>query len=205
MEIMKKKALEDKNKKLDEQVAAALAAKKAKLQKEAPPAPSESKIDLGVFTAKHGNLLEKVFVASRSHGVKSSKGVLKVDVSKITPPLPRHPELLEDEVEQVEIVAENVADAGGDERGGGVDIEVESSEATPRHTIYTRRPPGSGGGGSSGVRRSPEYKQVQGGFWDTLNSACADLLHAPRWNLTQGSRMTDLGNCREFFPYPFPC
>ncbi|MFS7922799.1 hypothetical protein Hanom_Chr03g00253231 [Helianthus anomalus] len=157
---MKKKALEDKKKKLDDQVAVALAAKKAKLQKGAPPAPSESEIDLGVFYCKTWK---------------------------------------EDEVEQVETVAENIAGAGGDEGGGGVDTEVESSEATPRHTIYTRRPPGSGGGGTSGVPRSSEFEQVQGGSWDTHNPACADLLHAPRWNLTQGSRMTDLNNYREFF------
>ncbi|MFS7922709.1 hypothetical protein Hanom_Chr03g00252191 [Helianthus anomalus] len=186
---MKKKALEDKKKKLDEQVAAALAAKKAKLQKKAPPAPSESEIYLGVFTAKHGNLLEKIFTASGSHGTG----------------------FFEDEVEQVETVAENVggASAGGDEGGGGVDTEVESSEATPRYTIYTRCPPGSGGCGTSGVPRNSEYEQVHSGSWDTHNPTCADLLHAPRWNLTHGSRMTDLNNCREFFsmspPRPKDC
>ncbi|MFS7933254.1 hypothetical protein Hanom_Chr04g00377541 [Helianthus anomalus] len=90
--VKRKKALEDKKKELDEQAAAALAAKKLKLQKETPPAPSESKIDLGVFSAKHGNLLEKIlqllvpevqrfpFVCA-----KSGKGVHKVDISKITP------------------------------------------------------------------------------------------------------------------------
>ncbi|MFS8018576.1 hypothetical protein Hanom_Chr15g01393651 [Helianthus anomalus] len=69
--MMKKKALEDKKRKLDKQAAAALAAKRAKLQKEAPPAPSESEIDLEVFTAKHGNMLEKIFVAFGSHGTRS--------------------------------------------------------------------------------------------------------------------------------------
>ncbi|MFS7980100.1 hypothetical protein Hanom_Chr10g00935381 [Helianthus anomalus] len=70
-EIMEKnKVLEEKKKELDEQAAAALAAKKSKLQKEAPPAPSESEIDLGVFSAKHGNLLEKIFAASGSQGTK---------------------------------------------------------------------------------------------------------------------------------------
>ncbi|MFS7980103.1 hypothetical protein Hanom_Chr10g00935411 [Helianthus anomalus] len=42
--------------------------KKSNLQKEAPPAPSESEIDLGVFSAKHGNLLEKIFAASGFQG-----------------------------------------------------------------------------------------------------------------------------------------
>ncbi|KAJ0511890.1 hypothetical protein HanRHA438_Chr11g0530761 [Helianthus annuus] len=86
-EIMKKrKALEDKKKELDEQAAAALAAKKSKLQKETPPAPSESEVDLGVFSAKRGNLLEKIYAASGSQGVKSDKAPRKVDISKITPP-----------------------------------------------------------------------------------------------------------------------
>ncbi|MFS7998906.1 hypothetical protein Hanom_Chr12g01159591 [Helianthus anomalus] len=94
--------------------------------------------------------------------------------------------------------------AGGDGRGEGVDTEAKSSEATPRHTIYTKRPPGSGGGGTSGVRRSPKYENVQDGSWDTHNPTCADLLHAPGWNLTQGYRMTDLSNCREFFSLSLP-
>ncbi|MFS7976206.1 hypothetical protein Hanom_Chr10g00889711 [Helianthus anomalus] len=208
-EIMKKKSLEDKKKKLDEQAAAALAAKKAKLQKEAPLHLQNRKLiwvslmrNMVTFWRRYSQRLVPIV-----QGVKSSKRVHKVDVSKITPPTsppsgnfglsPPHPDSRgkrkEDEVEQVEIVAENVAVAGvGGDEGGGGDIEVESSEATPRHTIYTRRPPGSGGGGTSGIHRSPEYEKVQGGSWDTHNPACADLPHAPRWSLTQGSRMTDL-------------
>ncbi|MFS7966393.1 hypothetical protein Hanom_Chr09g00773231 [Helianthus anomalus] len=64
--MLRKKALEDKIRKLDEQAAAMLASKKARLQKETPPSPSESKIDLGVFTATRGNLLEKIYEASGS-------------------------------------------------------------------------------------------------------------------------------------------
>ncbi|KAF5802976.1 hypothetical protein HanXRQr2_Chr06g0265911 [Helianthus annuus] len=68
-EIMKKKTvLEDKKKELDEQAAVALAPKKSKLQQETPPAPSESEIDLGVFSAMRGNLLEKIYAASGSQG-----------------------------------------------------------------------------------------------------------------------------------------
>ncbi|KAM0064468.1 hypothetical protein Hdeb2414_s0003g00103281 [Helianthus debilis subsp. tardiflorus] len=40
--------------------------------------------------------------------------------------------------------------------------------------------------------------------WDTHNPACDDLPHAPRWNLTQGSRMNDMGNFREFFSLSLP-
>ncbi|KAF5796757.1 hypothetical protein HanRHA438_Chr08g0367661 [Helianthus annuus] len=69
---VKKKALEDKKRKLDEQAAVMLASKRARLQKEAPPAPSESEIDLEVFTAKHGNLLEKIFEAFGSCGTRFS-------------------------------------------------------------------------------------------------------------------------------------
>ncbi|MFS7962787.1 hypothetical protein Hanom_Chr08g00730621 [Helianthus anomalus] len=63
-EMMRKKALEDKKRKLDEQAAAMLAVKKARLQKEAPLAPSESEIDMGVFSGDRGNLLEEIFAAS---------------------------------------------------------------------------------------------------------------------------------------------
>ncbi|KAJ0430840.1 hypothetical protein HanHA300_Chr17g0673651 [Helianthus annuus] len=65
---MKKKALEDKKRKLDEQVAALLASKKAKLQKDAPPAPSESDIDMGIFSGDRGNLLEEIYAASAPTG-----------------------------------------------------------------------------------------------------------------------------------------
>ncbi|XP_035846420.1 uncharacterized protein LOC110940437 isoform X2 [Helianthus annuus] len=110
-EHMKKKALDDHKRHLDEQAAALLAAKKAKLQKDAPPAPSESEVDLGVFSGGRGNLLEKIFEASASrpgnlvsayvsvifHFVffancnfvaesKTSKKPRPVDISHITPP-----------------------------------------------------------------------------------------------------------------------
>ncbi|KAJ0789720.1 hypothetical protein HanPI659440_Chr05g0206801 [Helianthus annuus] len=86
-EMMKKrKTLEEKKKELDDQATAALAVKKSKLQKETPPAPSESEVDLGVFSAKHGNLLEKIFAASGSQGVRPGKAPRKIDISKITLP-----------------------------------------------------------------------------------------------------------------------
>ncbi|MFS7905864.1 hypothetical protein Hanom_Chr01g00052651 [Helianthus anomalus] len=198
--MKKKKVLEDKKKELDEQAAAALAAKKSKLQKDTPPAPSESEIDLGVFSAKRGNLLEKIYVASGSQGANSGKAPRKINISKITPPSsppsrtfdlsPPHDDMGEKERKndvEIEQVGEggaagaggDVGGAGGDGRGEGVDTEAESSEATPRHTIYTKRPPGSCGGGTSWVPRSPEYENVQAGSWDTHNPACANLSHVP--------------------------
>ncbi|MFS7935154.1 hypothetical protein Hanom_Chr05g00400121 [Helianthus anomalus] len=211
-EIVKKtKVLENKKKELDEQAAAALAAKKSKLQKEATTAPSESEVDLAVLSAKPGNLLEKIYAASGSRaGLKPGKGTRKVDISTITPPTslpsrtfdmsPSHADpgekRKEDDVEVEKVGEGGAAGAGaGDGRGGGVDTEVESSEATPRHTIYTKRVWSSGEGGASGTHHRPEYERVQGGSWDTHNPTCADLPHTPRWNLTQGSRMTNLNNC----------
>ncbi|KAM0031873.1 hypothetical protein Hdeb2414_s0017g00514221 [Helianthus debilis subsp. tardiflorus] len=85
----------------------------------------------------------------------------------------------------------------------GIDIEVESSETTPHQTIYTKRPPG-GGGATSGVVRSPQFENVRADSWDTHNPAYDDLPHAPHWNLTQGSRMNDLGNCPDFFSLSLP-
>ncbi|KAM0061697.1 hypothetical protein Hdeb2414_s0004g00139191 [Helianthus debilis subsp. tardiflorus] len=250
----KKSVLEEKKKELDEQAAATLAVKKSKLQKETPPAPSESEVDFGVFSAKHGNLLEKIFVASGSHGtkfcicilfftsllclflfffsimivfvtgVKSGKAPRKVDISKITPPTsppsrtfglsPPHVDRgkrKEDDVKVVQ-VGEGGGDAGGAGDvgasaaggGGGVAVVEESSEATPHHTVYTKVVWEPGQGGASGTHHSPEYEHVQGGSWDTHNPACADLPHAPRWNLTQGSWMSDHANCREFFSLSIP-
>ncbi|MFS7989798.1 hypothetical protein Hanom_Chr11g01051091 [Helianthus anomalus] len=144
-EMMKKKALEDKKKKLDEQAVAALTTKRAKLQKEAPPAPSESEIDMGVFTTKHGNLLEKIFVASGSHGTMDDVEIEQVGVGGAAG------------------AGGDAGGAGGGVQGKGVDTEAKSSEATPRHTIYTRRPPGSAGGATSGLPRSPEYENIQAG------------------------------------------
>ncbi|KAJ0768816.1 hypothetical protein HanLR1_Chr03g0106011 [Helianthus annuus] len=154
--------------------------KKSKLQKETTATPSESEIDFGVFSEKTGNWLEKLF--------KSASG-------------PR--------VEQVGNVVEDVAAGACAGRGGahaeGVEIEVESSEATPRQgAIYTKRVRISGGGGASGTRQSPEFQHVQGGSWTTHNPACDDLPHAPHWTLTQGSRMNDLSNCREFYSLCLP-
>ncbi|KAJ0699135.1 hypothetical protein HanRHA438_Chr10g0435971 [Helianthus annuus] len=85
--MKKKKALEDKKKELDAQAAAALAEKKTKLQKETTAAPSESEIDLCMFSAKVGNRLEKMFKsASGSRAPKSGRSARKIDISKITPP-----------------------------------------------------------------------------------------------------------------------
>ncbi|KAJ0716078.1 hypothetical protein HanPI659440_Chr13g0508711 [Helianthus annuus] len=142
-----------------------------------------------------------------------------VDISKITPLTsppsrtfglsPPHADPGEKRKED-DVQVEKVGDGGsagvggGDGRGGGVDTEVESSVATPRHTIYTKSVWSSGEGGASGTHHSPEYEHVQGGSWDTHNPACADLPHAPRWNLTQGSRTIDLNNCREFFSLSLP-
>ncbi|KAM0040503.1 hypothetical protein Hdeb2414_s0012g00394721 [Helianthus debilis subsp. tardiflorus] len=139
MEITKKKKiLEDKKKELDEQAAATLAEKKSKLQKETTTPPSELVFDLAVFSAKAGNLLEKMY--------KSAFGSRGTILS------------VYDDVEVEQVGKGGAASAGGDEGGGGgTDTEVESSEATPRRTIYTKRPPGSGGGGTSGTRQSPEF------------------------------------------------
>ncbi|KAM0072059.1 hypothetical protein Hdeb2414_s0001g00032211 [Helianthus debilis subsp. tardiflorus] len=135
-------------------------------------------------------------------GTKSGKAPRKIEISKITPPTsppsrtfdlspPPHDDLGEKKkTDDVEVEQVGEGGAGGDGRGEGVNPEAESSEATPRHTIYTKCPPGSSGGGTSGVPLSPGYENVQAGSWDTHNPACADLPHVPRWNLTQGSRMS---------------
>ncbi|XP_035836809.1 uncharacterized protein LOC118484865 [Helianthus annuus] len=221
-EHMKKKALDDHKRQLDEQAAALLAAKKAKLRKEASPAPSESEIDLGVFSGGRGNLLEEIFAASAPLPVlKTSKKPRAVDISRITPstsPPSRTVGLTppRDGVEVnvgggegfVEGMFEGGDAAGGDgggdiaggdgggDKGKGIEVQVESSETTPQQTIYTKRPPG-GGGATSGIVRSPHFEHNPDDSWG--NPACDDLPHVPRWSLTQGSRMGDVKNCHEFF------
>ncbi|KAJ0499719.1 hypothetical protein HanLR1_Chr13g0507671 [Helianthus annuus] len=225
-EHMRKKALEDHKRKLDEQSAALLAAKKVKLHKEPPPpppAPSESEVDLGVFSGGRGNLLEEIFGASAPPTVvKTGKKPRIVDISQITPPAspPSRTVGLTPPRDDVEAgkkegggVTEDVGEGGGNagvvggeggaDKGKGVEVEVESSEATPRQTIYTKRPSG-GDGATSGVVRSPQFEHNPADSWGTQNPACDDLPHAPRWNLTQGSRMNDVNNCHEFFAMSLP-
>ncbi|KAJ0880698.1 hypothetical protein HanRHA438_Chr10g0466171 [Helianthus annuus] len=213
-EHMRKKAIEDHKRRLDEQSAALFAAKKAKLHKEAPPAPSESEIDLGDFSGARGNLLEELYAASAPPTVKFGKKPRMVDISQITPPTSPPSRTVgltppRDDVEADkkggEGVAEDVGEGGGDaeaDKGKGVEVEVESSETTARQTIYTRRTPG--GGATSGAAGNPEFERSHAGSWDTRNPACDDLPHVPRGNLTQGSRMSELGNCHDFFSMSLP-
>ncbi|KAJ0747589.1 hypothetical protein HanOQP8_Chr05g0191281 [Helianthus annuus] len=250
-EHMKKKALDDHKRHLDEQAAALLAAKRAKLQKDALPAPSESEVDLGVFSGGRGNLLEEIFAASAPRpgnlvsvfmaATKTSKKPRPVDISQITPPTsppsrtvgltpPRDGAdatvrggegFFEGIFEGGDVAGGDVGsghgaggDVGGDVGGGhgaggdvagvdkgkGVEVEMESSETTPQQTIYTKRPPG-GGGATSGTVRDSHFERVPDDSWG--NPACDDMPHVPRWSLTQGSRMTDLQNCQEFFSLRF--
>ncbi|KAM0031663.1 hypothetical protein Hdeb2414_s0017g00511491 [Helianthus debilis subsp. tardiflorus] len=135
MEIMKKrKVLDDKKKELDDQAATALAAKRAKFQKENPLAPSESEIDMGAFSVKPGNLLEEIYAASGSRGVKVGKGPRRIDISKITPPAsppsrtfnlsPPRGNLGDDKRKQDDVEVERVGEGGvaggaGDAGGTG--------------------------------------------------------------------------------------
>ncbi|KAJ0668259.1 hypothetical protein HanPI659440_Chr17g0687101 [Helianthus annuus] len=182
---------------------------------------------MGIFSGDRGNLLEEIYAASAPTGVKSGKGSRRIDISQITPPASPPSRTIDlspprdgpgekkkkDDV-NVEHVGEGGGDVaggdgacgGGDDKGKGVNTEMESSENTPHHTVYTKRPPGGGGGGgaTSGVARSPQFENIRADSWDTHNPAYDDLPHAPRWNLTQCSRMNDLDNCHDFFSLSLP-
>ncbi|KAJ0860260.1 hypothetical protein HanRHA438_Chr13g0621731 [Helianthus annuus] len=183
---MKKKALEDKKRKLDEQAAALLASKKARLQKEAPLAPSESEM-IWVFLARNEVIFWRRY---------------------LLPPLLQRGDADAEHVGEGGGAGAGGASGtgfdGGDGKGKGVETGMESSETTPHQTIYTKRPPGGKGGATSGVVRSPQFENVHADSWDTHNPACDDLPHVPRWNLTQGSRMNVVGNCHDFFTLSLP-
>ncbi|MFS7962329.1 hypothetical protein Hanom_Chr08g00725381 [Helianthus anomalus] len=164
-EMMKKrKILEDKKCELDAQATAVLSEKKSKFMGPTA-APSESEVDLGVFSKKTGNRLEKIFKSSSTPRAssRSARSGSKIDISKITPPTsppsapldlsPPRPDPKgkgkEDDVEvdlPERVVGNVVAGAGRtDVHTEGVETEWESSEATPPGTVYTKRVRGSGG------------------------------------------------------------
>ncbi|KAM0002478.1 hypothetical protein Hdeb2414_s0008g00275201 [Helianthus debilis subsp. tardiflorus] len=202
--MKKRKLLEDKNESLMRKRQLRYLRKKLKFMKESTAAPSKSEIDLGVFSKKTGNHLEKIFKSASApfSSSKSAHSGPKIDILKITPPAsppskpldlsPPHPdpkgEGKEDDVkvDRTERVVENVAAVSGrDEvQVEGVEIEYESSEATPQGTIYTKSVRTSGGSGDSDDQQCPEFHQVEGGSWTTHNPACDHLPHAPRRRLT---------------------
>ncbi|MFS7953338.1 hypothetical protein Hanom_Chr07g00617341 [Helianthus anomalus] len=200
-EMMKKrKMLEDKNLELDAQAAAALAEKKSKFQKETISAPLESEIDLGVFSEKTRNRLENIFKSASvpRASSKSTHSGSRIDISKITPPASPPSKHLD------------LSPPRPDPKGKWKDddVEVQQTEKVAANvaadTVYTKCVRGSTGGYASGTHQSPEFHRVQGGSWTTHNPVCDDLPHAPHWTLTQGSRMDNLPNCREFYSLSLP-
>ncbi|KAF5796770.1 hypothetical protein HanXRQr2_Chr08g0355711 [Helianthus annuus] len=218
-EHMKKKALNDHKRRLDEQVAALFAAKKTKLQKEAPQHPRSLRLIWVCLVGVVGTFWRRCLLHLLL--LLTGKKSRFVDISQIIPPAsppsrtvgltPPHDDD-DDGTRGVEGFTEGVveggdggggdaAGSGGADRGKGIEVEVESSETTPQQTIYTKRPPG-GGGATSGVVRSPHFERNPADSWG--NPACDDLPHAPRWGLTRGSRMSDVDNCHEFFALSLP-
>ncbi|MFS8016375.1 hypothetical protein Hanom_Chr15g01367881 [Helianthus anomalus] len=138
---------------------------------------------------------------------KSGRSVCKVDISKITPPasppskpldlFPPHSDPKgkgkEDDFE-VDWTEKLVKDPGASARR-------DESHAEGVETEHVRS---SKGGGAHDTHQSTEFHRVQGGSCTTHNPACDDLPYAPHWTLTQGSRMNDLSNCREFYSLSLP-
>ncbi|KAJ0785307.1 hypothetical protein HanOQP8_Chr02g0041631 [Helianthus annuus] len=124
--MIRKKAFKDKKRKLDEQAAALLASKKAKLRKEVPLAPSESDIDMGIFSGDRGTLLEEIYAASVPTGAKSGRPPRRFDISKITPPASPPSRRIDlspprddsgKKKKEDEVTAERVGESGGDVSG----------------------------------------------------------------------------------------
>ncbi|KAJ0568591.1 hypothetical protein HanIR_Chr06g0297911 [Helianthus annuus] len=180
-EHMKKKALDDHKRHLDEQAAALLAAKRAKLRKDAPQHLLNLKLIWVCLVGVEGTCWRRYGLPLLpTLGGDAAGGDVGGDVA-------------------------GGDGAGGDVAGGnkgkGVEVEMESSETTPQQTVYPKRPPG-GGGATSGTVRDSHFEHVPDDSWG--NPACDDMPHVPRWSLTQGSRMEDLKNCHEFFSLSLP-
>ncbi|KAJ0715853.1 hypothetical protein HanPI659440_Chr13g0506171 [Helianthus annuus] len=206
----KQKVLEDKKCELDAQAVVVLSEKKLKFMGEIV-APSESEVDLGFLErnlviflrrySRHPPPLDDNCLSFTTASAKSTRYGVKVDISKITPPISPPPVPFdvshpypdpkgkgkEGNVENdvAEKVVQSVAPCVVVQEGGvhveGAETDWESSEATPQGTIYTRRgPPTPGGGGPSGSRQGPEFRRVEGGgSWTDNNPTCDDLPHAP--------------------------
>ncbi|MFS8015908.1 hypothetical protein Hanom_Chr15g01362251 [Helianthus anomalus] len=232
-EHMKKKALDDHKRRLDEQAAAHFAAKKAKLQKEAHPAPSESEIDLGVFSGGRGNLLEEIYAASAPPPGNlpffwsrlARNRVLWIFLKLLhllpPPPPPRTIGLTpprddadvgarggEEFAEGVAVGGDGGGDGGGNDGGdGGADrgkgIEVEVESSETTPQQTIYTKRPPGGGGATSGAMRSPHFERNPD--DSWgNPACDDLPHAPRWRLTHGSRMSDVDNCHEFFALSLP-
>ncbi|MFS7967835.1 hypothetical protein Hanom_Chr09g00790411 [Helianthus anomalus] len=172
--------------------------------------PSESEIDLGVFSAKAGNLLEKMYKSAGSRGVR------KINISKIT--LPESPPSQTFDL--------STPRPDPNEKGKGVMWRLSKLEKMLLLVLVVLRVMLTVLKLTRSRVRLPlillfiqvhqvQEEVVRPGFarvrnfelfkaWDTYNPARDDLPHAPRWNLTQGSRMSDIDNCREFFSLSLP-
>ncbi|MFS7921998.1 hypothetical protein Hanom_Chr03g00243471 [Helianthus anomalus] len=192
MVAKKQKILADKKRELDEQAALAFSEKKMKVMGETV-APSESEVDLGVFSKMFGNLLKKIYDAS-----SMPRGmILRLSWLIFGPPVlvPRLISLLLLHLHLLPVpfgvspprpdpkgkgkegtaegdagkkvipnVAPGVVIREGDPRVERAETDWESSKATPQGTIYTRRGPSTpGGGGHSGSRQGPKFRKVEGG------------------------------------------
>ncbi|KAJ0888776.1 hypothetical protein HanRHA438_Chr09g0405791 [Helianthus annuus] len=182
-EHMKKKALADHKRQLDEQAAALLAAKKAKLQKEAPPAPSESEVDLGVSQWESW----KSFRGDICCICSSPWGLLRVWLK---------------EVLMLEVVVEVMAEV----MVGLIKVRVLKWRWSLVRLLHNKPFIPNVLLVEVGLLlawcTSPHLEHDPADSWG--NPACDDLPHASRWNLTQGSRMNDVSNCHEFFAMSLP-
>ncbi|MFS7922017.1 hypothetical protein Hanom_Chr03g00243681 [Helianthus anomalus] len=169
MVAKKQKILADKKRELDEQAPLAFSEKKMKVMGETV-APSESEVDLGVFSKKFGNLLKKIYeVSSTPRGMIlrlswlifgcllflfEDKSLFLVAASaKSTRSGAKGTAEGDAGKKVIPNVAPGVVIQEGDPRVEGAETEWESSKATPQGTIYTRRGPSTpGGGGHSGSR-----------------------------------------------------
>ncbi|KAJ0719512.1 hypothetical protein HanLR1_Chr08g0282581 [Helianthus annuus] len=224
--MKKRKILEDKNRELDAQAAAVLSEKKSKFMGPTA-APSESEVDLGVFSKKTGNRLEKIFKSS-----SAPQGTISF---VHLPNLPvQGPRLIFQKLLHLRLLllslliylllaltrrgrVRRMTLKLSRRRGWLRTLLLELEELMCMLRVWKQS------GNQMKLLLRARYTlrvcavlevvvhlaidrvhRVEGGSWTTHNPACDNLPPAHRWSLTQGSRMDNLPNYCEFYSLSLP-
>ncbi|MFS8013883.1 hypothetical protein Hanom_Chr15g01338231 [Helianthus anomalus] len=222
----KRKELADAKGKLDTEATLNISEKKRRLMSQLEGlAPSESEVNLYIFTWKKStNKLEVMFAAlagkkgsATSSAQRPQKITIrcpKATVSDIlmihgpeSPPVGKGLENAPETAHAAKVTNRTLPGLNICEKVDGLETNVEYSETTPhpRVTKFTRRAPFAGdmeGRGHSGEQGgSGAVRKKAGESWMEHIPTYDKLPHVSNWSLVQGSRMDD---CHEFYLMSMP-